>query len=121
MKAETKIIGTFCDWCNALVGEYSGYSCHTCGKDACYDCAKKQTVEYSHGVYCSGSGDGRYCKECDKKHLQSGRDAVWNAFQRVKRAREMVQARNDEMHAEVKTAETLLEIAQEKAKKKGTP
>ena len=116
MKARIETEQTFCDYCNAIT-DYS-YKCDTCGKDACYECNKKQNIEYHHGVYVSGSGDGTYCKACDAKHLKDGTDLVYNAFQRVRLARIMVQERDDAVHREVKAAELMLELAQAKAKKK---
>lgn len=118
MKARIETEQTFCDYCQAMV-DYS-QSCDTCGKDACYECSKKQNIDYQHGVYMSGSGDGRYCKACDAKHNQSGTDPVWNAFQRVKRVRVMVSERDETIRQEIKAAETLLEIAQEKAKRRAS-
>jgi hypothetical protein len=70
MKRQVIVERTFCDICGK---EASGYQkCIICGKEFCYDCTKIAAIEYEHGVHFSGSGDGLYCHECDKKALENG-------------------------------------------------
>lgn len=56
-----------CDFCDS--DEDCHHKCDGCGKDFCYDCMNDATkiVEYRHALCVSGSGDGHYCLECDKK------------------------------------------------------
>jgi hypothetical protein len=52
----------YCDICKKRV---AWYHCLACNKAYCYECGKTEAVEYNHGVFFAGSGDGHYCKECD--------------------------------------------------------
>lgn len=65
MTREKTITVTVCNNC----GDDISYPepCLQCGKNYCHDCSKSMVVDYSHGVYVCGSGDGRYCKTCDRR------------------------------------------------------
>jgi hypothetical protein len=57
--------------------------CLGCGKDICWECKDKgRAVEYKHAVNFSGSGDGTYCHECDKRLAESG-DALHAAYRAI--------------------------------------
>lgn len=47
-------------------------SCLGCGREFCYECRKIKTIDYQHGVFVCGSGDGIYCKPCDLKMSEQG-------------------------------------------------
>jgi len=74
---------TLCDFCGA---ETWGSTCNGCSKDICYDCMGKHAVEYNHGVYFAGSGDGLYCHECDTALTTSG-DPKLQAYKAIKALR----------------------------------
>lgn len=76
---------SFCDACSKESPGY--YSCDECKTDFCYECAETSTVKYSHGVGFSGSGDGMYCRPCDKALLERG-DAKHRAYLMIKSLRD---------------------------------
>lgn len=60
-----------CDFCNSEADCY--HRCRLCKKDVCYTCKDGCVgIEYRHGVYMQGSGDGFYCSACDAKARKSG-------------------------------------------------
>ncbi len=80
MKKKVIIEQSFCDICGK---EASGYqSCAVCGKEFCYECVKVEAVEYKHGVYFSGSGDGLYCLQCDSDASKNG-DTLHLAYRKI--------------------------------------
>ena len=80
MKKQVMVEKAFCDVCGK---EASGYSnCIICGKEFCYECGDKESIEYRHSTCCSGSGDGRYCLECDKNAMKSG-DKLHAAYRQI--------------------------------------
>ena len=84
MKKKINIEQAFCDVCGK---EASGFNCcDICGKDFCYDCRDKYSIQYKHAVNFSGSGDGFYCLECDKKALESG-DKKHSLYRAIKALR----------------------------------
>ena len=62
-----------CDFCGS---EDAYYKCLECGVYMCSGCLDEKGVEYKHAVHFSGTGDGTYCKPCDKKLSQSGDDLL---------------------------------------------
>lgn len=72
----------FCDQC----GKEDSYpdACLCCGAEMCYDCKEKHGVYYTHAIYCSGSGDGFYCKPCDQKLTADGNDKLHLAYRAIK-------------------------------------
>lgn len=54
---------TICDACGS--DQCFRDNCLGCGVEHCYECHKKLGVEYQHGVYLQGSGDGYYCNRCE--------------------------------------------------------
>ena len=84
MKKQITIDKSFCDFCGK---EASGYSqCMCCGKDLCYGCLKTEAKEYPHSVYCSGSGDGLYCLQCDR-NLRDSDDNLHAAYRKIESLR----------------------------------
>lgn len=80
MKKLVTIEASFCDVCGK---ESSGYTnCDYCGKELCYECGKTELKEYKHAVHFAGSGDGRYCHECDDKLLANG-DKKHAAYRKI--------------------------------------
>lgn len=53
----------FCDKCGKEM-EYPS-NCMGCNKEYCYDCSKTEFVRYSHAIFFQGSGDGKFCIECN--------------------------------------------------------
>lgn len=51
-----------CDECGKDEQYISG--CDNCGAEYCWTHREKYLVSFQHGFYCSGSGDGSYCKKC---------------------------------------------------------
>ena len=86
MKTTVTIEQHICDFCKEN-DAYKWNACLRCGKDICYDCAKTEAKEYSHGVYFSGSGDGRYCNECDTILTETRADPLHNAYKVIKTLR----------------------------------
>jgi hypothetical protein len=69
---KTKTVETIvCDVCETR-GAYK--TClGGCGKYICWECKSEgRAKEYAHAVYFSGSGDGTYCLECDKRLTAEG-------------------------------------------------
>jgi hypothetical protein len=69
---------SFCDKC----GKEDEYltKCLSCGEEYCYECRTKHLKEYAHGIHVAGSGDGYYCKKCDKKLAESKEEPLHNAY-----------------------------------------
>ena len=101
----------FCDFCDA---EDCYYSCNVCGKHVCYDCKKIYTIEYSHSVYCSGSGDGLYCNECDSKT----NDTLIRAYRKIKALRNEIEGWNAQFQIKKTQAESELKKLIENNRKK---
>lgn len=70
MKKVEQVENEYCDFCQVAPARYQ--HCMGCGKAICYDCVKIHAKEYRHSVYCSGSGDGLYCLECDARLASAG-------------------------------------------------
>jgi len=114
MKKKVMIEQTFCDVCGK---ETSGYnSCISCGKEFCYDCMKTHAVEYSHGVYISGSGDGLYCFECDNM-LRRSTDPLHRAYRKIETLRYELVSFSEAFEARKTTAEKELAYLIERNKK----
>ena len=97
---------TVCDQCNK---EAYVETCLKCGAEFCYDCRKTCGVEYPHGVYFSGSGDGFYCNKCDSELKATGVDPLHSAYLKVKYLRDEntsfarnFKARTNDAEAEIK-------------------
>jgi hypothetical protein len=107
---KSKVVETaVCDSC----GKDEGYACAClhCNKDFCYECRKAKSVDYPHGVYFSGSGDGLYCKPCDQALKASGANRRHTAYLQVRALRNESErfyadfkARSEAAEAEVKRA-----------------
>lgn len=79
MKAKKELDGYQCDGC----GEFCVYMQECtgeCGKHFCYDCGKEKFINYSHGIYVGGSGDGHFCGECHERLKDS---PILNAYQEI--------------------------------------
>jgi hypothetical protein len=80
LKKQVTIEKEFCDICGK---EASGYTnCDNCGKELCYECGKTELKEYNHAVHFQGSGDGKYCHDCDAKLLANG-DKKHAAYRKI--------------------------------------
>lgn len=97
---------TFCDKCK----EEDSYpdTCLCCGTQMCSTCAEKHGIEYPHSVYCSGSGDGFYCKPCDAKLTASGTDMLHKAYQVIQSLRSELEDWSRAFKQRAKAAETLV-------------
>ena len=71
------------------------HRCRLCGKDVCYEC-KHDWFEYSHELYCSGTFDGLYCPECDKRTD----DELLNAYKQLAELRRRIDTIHDTIKAE---------------------
>jgi len=73
-----------CDGCGAKA-QY-GIACDSCAKDFCFECGRTKVKEYPHSVHCSGSGDARYCIECDQRLAREGdkRQAKYLVIERLR-------------------------------------
>lgn len=117
MKTMKRVTVTVCDFCGKS-HEFM-QQCHTCGKDACFSCQKDHMASYAHEVYCSGSGDGHYCRSCDKKHRDSGKDNVWNAFKNIQNLRVLIQKTHEDLKAKAESAKRDLERVKKSEKWSG--
>lgn len=100
-----------CDVCReAEANRWS--KCDRCGNAFCYECRKTGGVEYAHGVYSGGSGDGFYCAECNSALIKSGKDPIFNAFQVIMALRSEIKFVNDSIEARRVVAEATLKTAQ---------
>lgn len=110
MKREVTIIQDFCDFCN---GESNAWNvCINCGKNICYDCRKVHAVEYRHAVWSSGSGDGLYCQECNRKLYVAG-DKLHRSYLAIESLRNEMDGWNRSFSERAKEAETRLKSLQE--------
>lgn len=97
-----------CDFC----GKADCYEkCLGCGKDVCHDCQKKQGIEYRHGVYFSGSGDGFYCFPCDSVARQT-KDPMHAAYLLIQRLRDELNGWSKDFRERQQAAEKALEKLQ---------
>lgn len=106
MKATITKEVRLCDKCKAE----SPYPdvCLRCGIELCHDCAKKHGHEYPHSIFCSGSGDGFYCKACDQKLAILGTDKRHNAYAAIQTLRAECESWNASFDKRRKAAEELL-------------
>lgn len=75
-----------CDIC----GEEDNYmqQCTGCGIHICNACEHdNEAVSYQHAVSFSGSGDGFYCLDCDKKFKESKDNPLYNAYMHIQSLR----------------------------------
>lgn len=86
--------------------------CLSCGKEFCWECAEKSGTKYRHGVWGSGSCDGYYCRECDIKLIESGKDKKHNAYRLIQRLRAETEAWNRDFKVRADAAEKELEELQ---------
>jgi hypothetical protein len=100
----------FCDGCNA---ETYVTACMKCGVDHCWQCQEKWGVEYAHGVYVKGSGDGYWCKPCDVQMSESGSDELYLAYVAIRQVRDEMIAFNAEWSQRKDAAESRLKQLQE--------
>lgn len=107
-----------CDSCGKDCGSWASYQCLGCRKHYCYECGQNAVVKYSHGVYFSGSGDGEYCKECDRKALANG-DELHAAYLKIQSIREGMAATSKEWDSKREEAESNLKRIQESRTTKG--
>lgn len=83
MCKKTKIVEyRQCDFCTDTYQDCYRH-CLGCGKDVCYECMKRVGVEYPHSFWCTGTGDGFYCHDCDA----SDNSALHNAYQTIRSLR----------------------------------
>jgi len=106
-KTELKEV-TCCDHCSK---ETYVTACMRCGKEHCWECRKTEGVEYHHGVYVSGSGDGYYCSECDSILTKAGDNERHSAYRAVMSLRREVDVWGTDFQRRKKDAETRLAAA----------
>lgn len=71
-----------CDFCNEDGHEWQ--PCLGCGKHFCYDCGESKAVTYSHAVHFGGTGDGRYCLDCNTSCANTELHSAYNAIRSLK-------------------------------------
>lgn len=104
---------TVCDCCGEEA-PFAAYHCGSCGTEHCYKCADREGVRYPHAVHVSGSGDGYYCRDCDKKLL--GKDELHNAYRAIKALRDESEGYWSEFKKRQAKAEKAVEDAAEARK-----
>jgi hypothetical protein len=95
-----------CDRCGNETGIPSG--CLKCGTEFCFNCAQKYAVSYSPLVFCSGSADGIYCKECDTELGENGADPLHAAYGAIELLRLEGKAWNRDFQQRCRAAEKLV-------------
>ena len=81
MKKTLPVELNYCDYCVAQHDYLT--ACMSCGIEHCYECRKKAGKEYKHSVCCSGSNDGYYCMQCDRKLSLAATDKRFLAYREI--------------------------------------
>lgn len=86
MEKEETTTRHFCDFC----GQSSYNKCLGCGKDICWRCGEEGILakKYPHAVHFSGSEDGVYCNECDRKLTDKPVNALHVAYRKIQALRD---------------------------------
>jgi hypothetical protein len=113
MKITKTVEASICDFCGTDRSVF--FHCCACGKDACWDCHNKVGVEYKHGVYCGGSGDGYYCHDCDA----TDKSPLHSAYQGIRSLRLEEQDFYQDFRKRVNEAESLMKGLLERAVQQG--
>jgi hypothetical protein len=72
------------DCCDECGGEVRYASpCMKCGAVYCYDHSERLTISLTHSVFCSGSGDGKYCKKCAAVLEATGVNELFNSYMAI--------------------------------------
>lgn len=87
--------------------------CMKCGKELCYNCRDKEGVTYECAVFHSGSGDGFYCKPCDKELTKSRSDKKHNAYRCIQSLRDEQEGWSTDFRKRTKVAEELVQSLRE--------
>ena len=102
---------TFCDCCDK-----EGYvvQCIRCGIEHCWKCRESQGKNYTYSVWCSGSGDGYYCNECDEVLMKTEKSELHSAYVNINNLKkERIKLLKD-IDSRCKLAEIELEQIQQK-------
>jgi len=70
----------FCDSCGK---ETYVSQCLVCVAEYCWECEKKEMVEYKSGVWSSGL-DGHYCLRCNSELLVNKNNPIHELYVRIK-------------------------------------
>lgn len=95
----------FCDSCTKEL-DYPT-KCMGCSNEYCYECRKTKCVDYPHGVYFSGTGDGLYCKPCDDRLGQIGDKRIL-AYRKIQTLRKESEAWGEDFNHRKNEAESEL-------------
>ncbi len=106
MKKVVNVETHVCDAC----GKQQGYidHCLHCGVEHCYECKPTHGIDYKHGVYFSGSGDGYYCTPCDRKLTTHGGDKRHTAYRTILALRNEVMGWNEDFKRRMDAAEAVM-------------
>jgi len=105
MKKLVEIEQTICDICGK---REAYYKCNGCGIDICYECIEVHAVKYSHSLYCSGSGDGLYCNDCNEK-LSKSDDKLYKAYVKIQMLKNEAKGWSEDFNQRSKLAEAKLQ------------
>ena len=109
MKKTKEIEVDVCDVCD---GEELVSICMGCGKAACWNCRQKGEMEnFSHSVYCSGSGDGTFCPACLVNPPEKIRPLL-TIYYRIRALRNEANAEHEDFKKRCKEAEEELKALQ---------
>ena len=114
MKKKIQKEVVFCDSCGKEDPWGLITRCDACGKEYCMECRKENVVSYQHGVSCSGSGDGEFCRSCDNDPPLKFRPLL-EAYRTIKTLREESNAYYDDFKKRQDNAEALVKTLRAKA------
>lgn len=77
MKITKTIEVEVCDFCKKLEAP-ADYKCTGCGRICCEDCDALR--KYRHSIHFSGTYDGYYCADCEKRLTETKSDPLFNAY-----------------------------------------
>jgi len=97
--------------CCDLCGTESSYiqACENCGAEYCLDHYREHLISYPHSMYCSGSGDGRYCKKCIET-LTARKDPRLMAYLAIQDLRAEADANDKAFRLRVQAAEDRIKL-----------
>jgi len=96
---------SICDHCGKE--EYTE-PCLRCGIEHCWECRETQGIEYRHSVHFQGTGDGYYCRACDK-YLKEHKDILHSAYLAIKKLKNEEKEFYDDFKKRVDEAEEHLQ------------
>ncbi len=103
-----KVVSKEMNFCDVCTGESNQWDvCQSCGKNICHKCKPANAKEYGHSVYCSVSGAGLYCLECDQRLTKAG-NKKHRAYKLIESLRNENRGFNEEFQKRATEAESEL-------------